>query len=945
VLALGLVLTSGACADDPNLVGWWKFDEGSGTTVADSSGAGHNGTFAGGSPQWVEGVYGMALRFDADQVEIPDHDDFHFQNTISMGLWMRPEADQPSWAKMFIKQRSGEYPYALQYNSSQSIYATVNASTRFNTSPSISNFPGEWAHMCFTYDASALILYKDGEEAARVTATGALQQNDLSLSIGGRTIGSAQNFLGIIDDVRLFSRALTPEEVKQIMTDAPPLSASSPDPANGVTDTPRNVVLSWTPIEPANTHDVYLGVDGQAVADADASDVTGIYRGRVDVDSYSPDMFGFGETHYWRVDEVSGPPDNTVLKGEVWSFTTELFSYPVENIIATASSLMIDTMGPERTIDGSGLNDSDLHSTDIGDMWLTDPFDVEPAWILYEFDGIYKLHEMRVWNQNQIVEGTIGYGFRDVTIEHSDDGVDFVTLGTTHEFAQGTGSPDYASNTTIDMAGMGAKYVRLTANSNWGGWLHQFGLSEVRFLHLPVRAGKPHPDSEATDVDVDVTLGWRAGREAAEHNVYVSADEQAVIDGTAPVTVVTETGHSPSPLDLGSTYYWRVDEVNDAETPTTWQGDIWSFSTQEFLVVDDFESYNDIAAGQEGSNLIYLTWADGFDNPSANGSTIGYTEAFQPSMETDTVHGGDQSVPLQYNNATAAFSEVTLTLASQNWTDHGIRTLSLWFFGDPTNVPGQLYVKINGVRISYDGAAGDLTAPGWQLWNIDLASVGTNLQSVTSLAIGVEGSGATGILLLDDIVLYRSAPEPPSEWRIIAVNDDAEEAVSGGSVDRGSSDLELGYEGGTTLQTVGCRWVAVPIPGGATITEAWVQFSADSVGSDYHVRDVSVIIEGELPGNAAAFSSTSGDISGRSATTAQVVWDVPRWTTVHAKGPEERTPDISGIIQEIVNHNSWAGTVVLMFRDNPDKPSQGTREAESFDGSATEAPLLHISYQ
>ena len=75
------------------------------------------------------------------------------------------------------------------------------------------------------------------------------------------------------------------------------------------------------------------------------------------------------------------------------------------------------------------------------------------------------------------------------------------------------------------------------------------------------------------------------------------------------------------------------------------------------------------------------------------------------------------------------------------------------------------------------------------------------------------------------------------------------------------------------------------------------------------------------------------------------MWDIPQWMTTHAMAPEERTPDISSVIQEIVNQNLWAGTIVLMFRDNPAKPSQGTREAESFDGSASEAPLLHISYQ
>jgi hypothetical protein len=183
------------------------------------------------------------------------------------------------------------------------------------------------------------------------------------------------------------------------------------------------------------------------------------------------------------------------------------------------------------------------------------------------------------------------------------------------------------------------------------------------------------------------------------------------------------------------------------------------------------------------------------------------------------------------------------------------------------------------------------------VWNLDLASVGANLQSVTSLAIGVEGSGAAGLLLLDDIGLYKSALVPPSEWRITASSDDAEENV----LDRGmealdSSDLELGYEDDGTLQTIGCRWAGVPIPGGAIITEAWVQFSADSVGNARHNSDVSVIIAGELSGNPATFSSSAGDISNRPATAASVVWDIPVWTTVHAQGPEERTPDISSVI-------------------------------------------------
>ncbi len=188
--------------------------------------------------------------------------------------------------------------------------------------------------------------------------------------------------------------------------------------------------------------------------------------------------------------------------------------------------------------------------------------------------------------------------------------------------------------------------------------------------------------------------------------MYLSADEQAVIDGAAPVATVTEPSYAPS-LDLATTYYWRVDEVNEAETPAIWQGDLWNFTTQEFIVVDDFESYNDIPAGEEGSDLVYVAWVDGFDNPSANGSTMGYVTA--ESLETGNVHDGRKSVPLAYNNTSAGTSEVVRTFTpAQDWTAHGVKTLSLWFAGDGANLPGQLYVKVNGVQVDYDGDAGNM---------------------------------------------------------------------------------------------------------------------------------------------------------------------------------------------------------------------------------------------
>jgi len=442
-----------------------------------------------------------------------------------------------------------------------------------------------------------------------------------------------------------------------------------------------------------------------------------------------------------------------VFKGDVWQFTSEPFAYPIENISATASSSQ-PGREPENAINGSGLDDSGLLHGIEGDnnMWLSNAAGPQPSWIEFEFDKVYKLHELWVWNSNEFLEPMVGLGVKDVSIEYSVDGNDYTTLGTTHEFARAPGTPEYAHNTTVDFGGVTAKYVRLTANSNWGGLLPQYGLSEVRFLYIPVLAREPSPDSGATDVDVNVTLGFRAGREAVQHDVYLSTDELAVIDGTVPATTVTETSHGPLSLDLGQAYYWKINEVNMAESPTTWEGDLWNFVTREFLIVDDFESYNDLDPDDPESNRIFNSWIDGYGQPT-NGSIVGYENP--PFTEETIVHSGNKSMPLSYSNTGgAAYSEAELTLSRpQDWTKAGIATLVLYFHGVEGNT-GQLYAKINGSKVVYNGDAGDIAKAEWKQWNIDLASLGVNLQSIAKLAIGIDGNGASGKLYVDDIRLY-----------------------------------------------------------------------------------------------------------------------------------------------------------------------------------------------
>ena len=538
--------------------------------------------------------------------------------------------------------------------------------------------------------------------------------------------------------------------------------SSMPQPAQGATDVPRNAVMSWVPGQDAQTHDVYFGTVLEDVNNANRGNLLDVLvRRDQDANIYDPGILEYGRTYYWRIDDVNAA-DSKVYKGDIWSFEVEPFAYPIpgSGITATASSVQDADTGPERTIDGSGLVD-DLHSMDTKAMWLSGASDPGPVWIRYDFDKPYKLHQMRVWNYNGPSMLT-GYGLRGVTVEYSEDGDTWTVLPGVDEFAKAPGADDYACNTTIDLAGVVAQSVKIIANSNWGGPIFgQYGLSEVRFLYVPVRAREPQPASGQAGVDPRATLSWRVGREAASHEVYLGADGEAL----ALVDTVSGNSYALEALgtvELGQTYYWKVNEVNEAASPSFWDGDLWSFSTAEYLVVDDFESYDD---DWEHYNRIFQVWIDGagYTTPepglagNGSGALVGTSEA--PWVEQDIVHSGKQSMPLFYDNTgVAAYSETERAFSvPQDWTRAGARTLVLYFHGTPGNT-GQLYVKVNGVRVDYDGDAADIGRPLWRQWNIDLASLGVDLQNVRTLGIGIDNQDATGTLYIDDIRLYASAP-------------------------------------------------------------------------------------------------------------------------------------------------------------------------------------------
>jgi regulation of enolase protein 1 (concanavalin A-like superfamily) len=470
------------------------------------------------------------------------------------------------------------------------------------------------------------------------------------------------------------------------------MCAVDPYPAPGATDVPRDAILGWTPAQTAEKHDVYFGTNSDDVEAASRSNPLGILVSQGQTAStFDPGELTFGQTYYWRIDEVNAAPDNTLFKCGVWSFTVEPALYPAENVVATASIPGVEGTTPQNTANRSGLNTSGQHSNVAPDMWLGDNTAGGPVWIQYEFDDVYKLYEMWVWNYNTALEPLVHFGIKEVTIEYSTDGTSWTQLGFTHQFAQAPGTGSYAHNTTIPLDGVLAKYVRITAKSNWGT-LSQYGLSEVRFYQKPVQAREPSPANEATGVSLeDMILSWRPGREAASHAVYFSTDRQAVVDGTAPVSISTEHDFDPGPLNFGTTYFWRVDEVNEAGSPAAYPGDPWSFTTQEYSMVDDFEGYTN-----DSPNRVFQAWIDGWGFskdeffPEGNagngtGALVGYDPAAGNIMETAIVHGGGKSMPVEYNNVNSPFySEIERTWDTpQDWTVGGATTLTLYVRGNP----------------------------------------------------------------------------------------------------------------------------------------------------------------------------------------------------------------------------------------------------------------------
>jgi hypothetical protein len=284
--------------------------------------------------------------------------------------------------------------------------------------------------------------------------------------------------------------------------------------------------------------------------------------------------------------------------------------------------------------------------------------------------------------------------------------------------------------------------------------------------------GSPEPANGAVEITQTPILTWTRGINADSHQVYFGTDKEAVKNADTSAPEYKGSGNFGSEsydaglLEWNTAYYWRIDEANNANAESPWTGPLWSFTTANFLIIDDMESYNDLDPADPASNRIFFAWVDGFDNPVINGSIVGY--ANPPFAEQSIVHSGNQSLPFEYNNAVGK-SEATLTLTTnRDWTVNGVDTLTIWYRGSATNAPETMYVLLNGSAGIDNANPNAVQEGGWTAWNIDLihfVDQGVNLTNVNSITLGVGNranptAGGAGMLFFDDIRLYPPAPTP-----------------------------------------------------------------------------------------------------------------------------------------------------------------------------------------
>jgi hypothetical protein len=674
------ILTSMAKAD---LVSLWRFDEGSGTIAHDASGNGHDGTLNGGT-EWAPGKIGGALSFDgfSDQANhTTDPGNINWVSVepfdvvgpgITMAAWIRPDDFDITDARIVTKQKTWSsidiWWMLSTYTDGTALRMRLKtddggADGGTTTMWSDAGYleAGVWSHAAATYDGGKMRLYHNGVEIMSTDKTGTIQTDPAAaIGIGNSPLGNPgglrATFHGLIDDLRIYNSAMNEQELLRIMQGEGYPFAFSPDPTDGDIHEDTWITLSWSPGDFAVSHDVYIGDNFDDVNEATRD--SDLFRGNQDLTFYIAGFTGYaypdglvpGTTYYWRIDEVNDADPNSPWKGDLWSFS----------------------IPPKTAYSPIPAENAEFVPTDTKLTW-TPGFGA-------------KTHTFYIGEDFDIVNNA----------------TDGVSLGVT-SYTPGS--------------------LKLAKTYYWrvdefdGTETHK---GEVWSFTTEGAVSGPNPADDAVDVSPTQILTWNAGAVAASHEVYFGTDMDAVKNATTASPeykgpkVLGEESYGPGQLALQTAYFWRIDEVNNTNPDSPWVGNVWSFTTGDYFIIDNFEDYN------ADTNQIWWAWKDGLgyvthDNEPAypgngTGSAVG-DETTASYTEETIVHDSNQSLPFFYDNnkqGYANYSEAELTLTTQrDWTAEGIAELSIWFRGNPASVGSFVEGPIGTYTI---------TATGTDIW-------------------------------------------------------------------------------------------------------------------------------------------------------------------------------------------------------------------------------------
>jgi hypothetical protein len=660
VLALSVALAGTTRAE---LVGWWRFDEGSGTVASDSSTNGNDGSL-NGNPKWVAGHLGGALEFDGSGDYVDCGTDQSLDLTKwTVAFWLKANENK-NYNGFVIKGLDAAENFEVLGFADGSfhfpIIFTDGTRTYVNTSVGVI-VPGEWAHFAYSYDSTeGREFYKNGSLIFSDSESKTPRASTASLTIGNEQPMS-RYVNGAMDDVRIYNHALTDAEILAAMEGSKGYPyALGPKPADGAIHADTWVSLSWRPGDFAVSHDVYLGDNFNDVNGG--THASGTFRGNQIGTFYVAGFPGFaypdglvpGTTYYWRIDEINEADPNSPWKGDVWRF-----SIPPKTAYNPSPADGAESVAVDVKLSWTVGFRAKLHTIYFGDNFDTvaNAAGGVPQGLATYNPGPLKWAKIYYWRVDEF----------DGVATYKGDVWSFTTQGA---------------------------------------------------------VGNPSPANGAVDVKQTPVLSWTAGAYAASHEVYLGADAEAVKNATKASPeykgskALGDESYAPAKLAWETTYFWRIDEVNSIHPDSPWTGKVWSFTTAGFLVLDDFEDYS-------ADDPIWWTWHDGlgYGAPGSppyfagngTGSAVG-DETTASTCEETIVHGGGQSMPLSYDNnkqGFAKYSEVERTFtASRDWTEEGIGELSIWFRGLPGSVGGFTEAPAGTYT---------MTASGTDIWDVGTA--------------------------------------------------------------------------------------------------------------------------------------------------------------------------------------------------------------------------------